>query len=502
MQTAQRATGVRRPVVPLSCLGIAAATLTACSSIPFLGDGQQDATISGIRNTGSQLSEAERPDDPAPDSAQESPRGDQLSMKELRSQNRAFADRYRAVLGSACDEIMRKRRDPVLRKKAHQLKLDGATSVYDIVLAESPQEAQLNLLVQVTLQKKLADASAQADFPDDHPLVESSIEQLYNEAWSLGALVMDEGERVELLVIIDRWWESNSTQQDIWYVRLNDLAGYDAGTSLEGALDSARGLPSQILNSFVPLESASDSLDEISVIAESASWFASRLVILTQWRLEAIVFESLASTQITTAIDTFERIADTADTLPGELQTMVEATLDRVAEQEESLSPLLDRAESVLAEATRTTNEATELTKAIGETSKSLESLGTTVDPIIARFTEKDDAEEDDSAEDEGRPFNITEYTEAVRALEEALEQTEDTIGRIESATDEQSLESRLGAVSGTVGTMVLYITLGVAASALALVAAIVGGVLAVRWWSPGRHTDRERPRDRRLAQT
>ncbi len=466
------------------CL-LVAVGVGGCESLPGLG-ARDDATISGISDSSAR---DDLPDDPAPDGAQESPKRTPLSLTELRSRNRAYADRYRVVLASACDTIMRRRTDPLLRKKAHRLKLDGATAIYDIVVDNAPQKSLLNLLVQVTLQKRLANATAEADFPQDHPLVEQKIEQLYREAWSHAALVMDEGERIELLAIINRWWDANSGQRDIWYIRLSDLAEYGRGTSLEGVLDSARGLPSQIINSFVPLESASDSLDEFTTISESATWFAPRLVILTQWRLEALVYESLAATEITEMIDTFQRLTQTAETLPEDLSNSVTRALESVADREESLTSLLERTESLVTSAGKTTDQATQLTRAIDDATQSLNELGTTVDPIIARLTESDDTE---NAPDEssGRPFDIREYTAAATALDETLTQTESTIKRLDAATDARSLASRLDAITDAIGRAVLFTTLGVALMAMAIVASIAGGVLAVRRWSPPKQSN------------
>ena len=427
---------------------------------------------------------AELPADPAPASVQESPRGKQLTPLELRARNRAFADRYRVVLASATDTIMRRRNDPQLRQKAHQLKIDGATAIYDIVVDQSPRTALLNLVVQVTLQKKLANARAAADFPDDHPLIEANVEQLYNEVWTHAALVMQERERSELLGIIDRWWEARGSQQSIWYVRLSDLAGYGGGTSLEGLIDSARGLPSQILNTLVPLGDATDSLDEITAISESAAWFAPRLIVLTQWRFEAIVFETLATTELTGTVDAVQRLVSTAETLPQDVGREVTATIEALAEREASLSPLLDRTEAIIASAGATTSEGTELVLALDQTTRSLTELSESVKPLLAQFTSDDDAGDAAAPAAEnaaGRPFDITEYTETVRALEDTLEEATTLIERVETTTGPLALQARASALTGHIGVVILYAALGV----IAVVASIAAAVIAVRRWGP-----------------
>ncbi len=430
-----------------------------------------------------QTEAAPLPADPAPDRVQNMPQSRQVTPLELRERNRAFADRYRVVLAKASDTIMRRRDDPLLRQKAHQLKIDGATAIYDIVIDPSPRTALLNLVVQITLQKKLADSSAAADFPEDHPLIQESVTQLYDEVWTHASLVMQERERTELLGVIDRWWEDRAGEQGIWYVRLSDLAGYGSGTSLEGLIGSARGLPSSLLNTFVPLGDASESLDEITVVSESATWFAPRLIVLTQWRLEAIVFETLATTELTGTVDAVQRLVATAETLPQDVGREVNATIEALAEREASLSPLLDRTEAVIASAGATTSEATELVRSLEQTTNALTGLSESLKPLLAQF-DKDETEDEADDEAPGRPFDITEYTETVRALEDTLEEAAALVDRIEVTTGPMALEARAEAISGHAGRLILYAALAV----ISVVASIAFAVIAVRRW--GRRPD------------
>ncbi|MEM8758034.1 MAG: hypothetical protein AAGF47_09665 [Planctomycetota bacterium] len=464
-----------------ACVAVAAVPLSGCSTIHGMFTESPDEVLADNMAESS----GELPQDPAPESAQESPRGGPISAQELRERNRAFADRYRVVLAGATDTIMDRRTDPEIRRKAHQLKVDGATAVYDIVVDDSPQSALLNLVVQITLQKKLANASAAADFPDDHPLIETKVEQLFDEAWSHAALVMDERERKAVMAIIDRWWQDHGGEKGIWYVRMSDLAGYGGGTPFEGLIDSARGLPSQLLNSFVPLSDASESLDEITAVSESAAWFAPRLVVLTQWRLEAIVFEALATTELTETIDAIAAMAETADTLPEEIGREVTTTIDALADREAALSPLLERTEAVVGAVGTTTNEATELAESIEQTAGALTELSESVKPLIGRFTSDGEPSLGDVSPDkaEGEPFDITEYTETARALEATLEDAAVVLDRVESAA----------------GRLILYAAIG----AIAVIASLcVGVVLTIRASRPSRPASHSRRSPREAGRT
>ena len=288
-----------------------------------------------------------------------------LTTQQVRSRLRSFADQYRNEIASACDTIKSNRTDPHQRRLAHQYKIDGVTAVYDIAVEDNPRQAVLDMLVLVTLQWYAAESHAEQQFPDDHPLIRERARVIKDSAWTLAAQVMTEKQRADLLAIIDRWWQANGTQTEIWYVRITDFAGYGTGTAFEGIFGGVTNLPGKFLNAFVPIDDATESLSEANITAERAVWLTPRLMILAQWRAEAIVLDTLATTEVSGLIDSTNeavRVADratsVAETLPTELGAQREALIRDLVENEASLKALLDETRATIDSIRTVTSDA------------------------------------------------------------------------------------------------------------------------------------------------
>lgn len=459
-----------RPTHALLAIIIATIFLPACSSL-YSDTGSQNQ-----RRNQRPTALADLPPDPAPKQAADAVQGRRLTTATLRERMRSFSDQYRSVLANAADTIKRNRDDPLVRSRAHQLKIDGPTAMYAIVMDTSPQTAMLNGLVLISLQQRLAEATAHADFPDDHPLVREKINDLHDEAWTLAALVMKERERQELVAVIDRWWDANKSRTDIWYVRLTDLAGYGSGTSLEGMFNEARGLPASVLNAFVPVNDASDSLSSVANTAEIANWYAPRLLILAQWRAEAIVFETLATTEIREILTTVDdataianRALETADTLPRKIGKEIETTATTLQQNEETLRNLLTDTETVIGSVNQTTTNATQLVDAVDRTVKSIETLAQTTTPLVEKFTANNGKQEPAQP---AKPFDINEYTGTVRAVEASLQEATNLATTIDTMTQAE----RIGTISASLTSVIWH----AAAAIIACLAAAAVATIAI----------------------
>src|SRR5436190_10877165 len=76
----------------------------------------------------------------------------QISVQELDQLTYGYADRYYMVISSAADAIKRGNPDPIQRRMAHQIKLNGVLSMNDIVSGNDPYSQIFDLVVSVTLQ--------------------------------------------------------------------------------------------------------------------------------------------------------------------------------------------------------------------------------------------------------------------------------------------------------------------------------------------------------------
>jgi len=434
-----------------------------------------------------------KPASPAPASGSTS----QLNSEQILSRLRTFADQYRSEIGSACDKIKATRTDPALRRKAHQYKLDASTAIYDIAAEPDPRQAVLDSLVLVTLQWYAAEANAVADFPEDHQLVRDATRVVKESAWALAARVIDAKRRAELLQIIDRWWADNAGSGEIWYVRITDFAGYGKGTPFEGAFGAVTGLPGSLLNAFVPVGDATATLNDAQVTAERITWLTPRLMILAQWRAEAIIFETLATTEVeqilastNRAVDAADRATTVAENLPAEVAAQTGSVLEDLAENQESIRALLEEtratigsvdglagtSQAVIAESERTIQAADQL-------AASVDRLLVTWKEIQAQSAERDAAERasaDPDAEP-GPPFDITEYTEALNAATATIEETNRVLLNLQSVTEPNVLNARLMEVTQSGESFITHATARLERLALVAAAGVAGaGILIV----------------------
>jgi hypothetical protein len=493
-----------RPAIVSVLLLVATAALTGCNggilqddaspatqrqapaarSVPLTGPAtpgsRNGAPGSGTPAAGRTGSAAEGP---APTPSAPAPPRARLTLEEVQGQVRGFADQFRSEVASATEQIMRRRTEPEIRMKAHQYKLDAATAVYDIAAETNPQQAVLDMLVLVTLQWYDVEAHQGETFGEDIKPLRDATRLLKDTAWSLAARVISDRQRGDLLEVIDRWWEDNAGDAEIWYVRIGDIAGYSAGTGLEDALGAFTNLPGAFLNAFVPVSDAAQTLDDAQATAERITWLAPRLMILAQWRAEAIIFKTLATTEIGSVLESTNRAVAAADRattvaegLPSEIAAQTRGVFSDFAENEATIRALLDESRQAIdsaeklagttrtavADAERTFQAADQLTRTFDEMLKTMQAFG------------DDDGESEQTGGDPGRPFDVTEYTEALNAATATLEEANRTLLNFQSTTDPAALQARLDSVSGSGRGLVDH-----AAARLERVALIVSGSLA-----------------------
>ena len=366
-----------------------------------------------------------------------------FSPAQMQQAVRTFADQYRQTIATACDFIVIESDDPQLRRRAQYTKINGATAVYDIAVDPLPASALLNTAVMVSLQTNFLRVNGPELFGDYAPLLVQRAEFLQEEAFRLCARVMTNQQRRDLLNMINQWSQQNPDVVDFWYVRLDDLPGVRQGVSVTGVIGSLTDLPGQFLNVFNPFAKAQDSAGEVSVLAERMSWLGPRLMIIAQWRAEAVVYDSIANTPIADALDLGQRFAVVAEGLPDTLDQQRDALVQTLRDNEPTLTALLNQTQQL-------TTNATDLLQ--------------TVDHITGRVQEIQQTALEASANDPppdpdappARPFDITEYTAALQELNTLVTDANALLTNADSATAADALQPRVDLVADTVRNLIL----------------------------------------------
>lgn len=378
--------------------------------------------------------------------------------KQMQEAVRNFADQYRQTLASACDRIITEADDnPDLRRRAQATKIHGATAMYDIAVDPVPASAMLNAAVTVSLQTNFLRTNGPAYYGEYAPLLLEKSNYLQEEIFRICARVMSNEKRTELLKLINQWSEQNPEVTDFWYIRLTDLPGVNKSLSVNDMVGTLTNLPSKFLNVFNPFASTGQSVTEAQALAERMSWLGPRLMILAQWRAEAVVYDSIANTRLPEALELGNRFAAVAETLPDTLNQQREALFNDLQQNEQTLNGLLTNTETLAAEA---------------------DALFSTVDEIMGKvetihsnsIAAKASRPPKDPNAPPSRPFDITEYTDALVELNQVVTEANTLLLNADTAASPDAIDDRLEVVESTVRNLIFT----------AAIALLIVGVLLI----------------------
>ena len=275
---------------------------------------------------------------------------------------RAFADRYVGLLYSTCDALKKDNPDPVQRREAQVLMVDCATNIYDIASNADAFTRMLDLVVVTTLvsQVWIDDDRVAEVFAGREELLIRALHHGRVEAWALAAQVL-RPDQIDLLdYLLWDWRRHNPDMDRASFVRFSNFA-IGRGKSANSEVLAASGL-------FANVGQAGQAVAEARLLTERMFYMLKREPTLLRWQVDTL------KEDIFIALD------------------------DRIKQ-----------ADATVANVRATISEANGVVTSLGQTSNSLNEMLKTADTLIARY---------DSADRKpSRPFDIREYTEAVKEL-------------------------------------------------------------------------------------
>jgi hypothetical protein len=329
-------------------------------------------------------------------------RPQELSIPELDQLAYGYADRYYVIVGSAVDTIKRNNPDPVQRRIAHQIKLNGVLAVDDIVSGDDPYSEVFDLVVAVTLQSTvwIDENGAEKAFGDRAPVLIAALREMRVEAWELAAKVLTQ-EQLELLdYLIIEWRFNHPGVQEVEFVKFDEFAGARS-TALLSELKSGDGF-------LAPLSEASLVLKDWGRLSERAFWYSKRAPNIAAIQAEGAVNEILASPEIVSALQTSQNLGKTADALPQTIDAEREAFFADVDARQTLLTNTLGGVHRIVAETDALTTNLQQTLAVLGDTLKEADQVGRTFGM-------------DKPVQPPKRPFDIQDYTAALVRLNEAV---------------------------------------------------------------------------------
>ena len=327
--------------------------------------------------------------------------GLRVTHAELDELTRAFADRYVGLLSSTCDALKKGNADPVQRREAQALLLDGATNVYDIASNADSFTRMLDLVVVTTLlsQVWVDDDRAGEVFGDDGEVLVRALHHGRVEAWALAARVLRPDQLDLLDYTIWDWRRQNPDMVRASFVRFSNFA-VNRGKSVNAEVLAAGGF-------FRNIGQTGQAVDEARLLTERMFYRLKREPMLLRWQVEAAKEDLLATPEVGTALADVHRLTGQVEQLP-----------QAVAAERQAIAAALDNrlnaAEGIITRVRAAVAESTALTASVGETGKSLDGMLKTADGIFGRLEAWDRLPETGP---ERRPFDVREYTESMKEM-------------------------------------------------------------------------------------
>jgi hypothetical protein len=384
----------RQPALPLF-----AAVIVTASTLAFAG-------CSSIRGM-------------FPESSKEEARATELLQ--LQARNMRYADMYVGTLVETTGPLENADSDPMERYALSGWILAQANTAYTDASADNAVLGTLDLVTLAVLSRMMVETNGPARFPDQAAVMLAAHRELEAAAWELAALVLAPAQLDDLRRVLFDWREKHPDSQIAPFVRFQEfLSEVQAGGS-----KSKASLPSSLigivgLDPMAGLDPAVRQVEQSRLLAERALYYAQRVPILFDLQLDRSMNRLAAGPesrnlqrQAESLTNSAERFATVAEALPGTISAEREALVEQLnatlSSQAATLRPLLVDMRGTL--------------EAGSAAAASIDQATRSIDALVARFAKKP------GETDNGKPFDVNDYTQAAAEIAKAAAQLDQVIG-------------------------------------------------------------------------
>jgi len=332
-----------------------------------------------------------------------------VTLEELDQLTNGYADRYYMTMGSAVDALKRENSDPIQRRIAHRVLLNGVLSMNDIASSNDPYSQTLDLVVAVTLQSIvwIDENRAEKVFGERAPILIKALRTMRVEAWELAARILNP-EQLELLdYYIVEWRRANPANDQVAFVKFDNFASLRSGGLLSD-LKSGGGF-------LASIQEAGAELKEYRRLAERAFWYSKRAPNLAGLQAEAAVNEILAAPEIGSIIQTADKLGATAASIPQMIERERQGIFAELDARQTLLTNTLVEVRTIVLGADALSRSISTLTTNLQQTLVTVGDTLKTVDGIAHRYGL--DQPSPRPASQPSKPFDIQDYVTAVDRL-------------------------------------------------------------------------------------
>ena len=333
----------------------------------------------------------------------------QITIQELDQLTYGYADRYYTVISDAVDAIKRGNEDPIQRRMAHQIKLNGVLSMNDIVSGNDPYAQVFDLVVSVTLQSMVLidENRGEMAFGDRAPILIKAIRTMRVEAWELAAKVLTQDQLELLDYLILEWRRIHPEVEQVAFVKFDNFAG-TRSAGLLAELKSGEGF-------LAPLSVASQVVRDWGRLTERAFWYSKRAPNIAAIQAEGAVNEILSTPEINALLQTADRLGKTAEGLPQTVDAQRKALFAEIDARQTLVTNTLREMSRIMIEAASLGRSGSLLATNVQQTLAVLGDTLKVADAVGQHFGL------DKPANPTARPFDIQDYATTLQRLNEAV---------------------------------------------------------------------------------
>jgi len=337
-----------------------------------------------------------------------------------------FADEYTTRVSAQVSSFQQATDDPGERLEAQSWLVSQATAAFTIAAGPNPELNAIDMLVFSTLSRlviedrwvgELYGHRAQGLLAE-HRALEGRI-------WDYSSVLLSEAQADELRSSIDAWHGKNPLGRAVPFIHLEDFA-FATSAANPGSASSTSIFSFLGIDPLSNLDPAVRELAQSRQLAERAVYYGQRAPKLISMEVQRLAFEFAVAPESVRVIDSVARISGAAQTTSELAASLPSLVAEERAAAIEQLTAVLDQRQD------EWQGLAVELRSALeagGTTSDSVRETIAALDVLMARF----DRRAAPPAGTPARPFDVTEYTEALRQLADAAQQLKALLDQADS---------------------------------------------------------------------
>jgi len=384
-----------------------------------------------------------------------------------------FADEYTARITERVGVFQQSTADPSERLAAQTWLVSQATSAFTIAAGPNPELNLIDMLVFTMLSRMVIEDSWVGELygPRAEGLL-AAHKALEERAWNFASKLLSEAQVMELRSGIEAWHRQNPVGgRAVPFIHLEDFA-FATGATVTGTASSTSIFSFLGIDPLSNLDPAVREIAQTRQLAERAVYYGQRAPQLISMEAQRLAFEMAVTPESAVLLKNVDRVggaAQAASTLAADLPRLFAEERAAAIEQ---LTGILDERQGqlqALVVELRSTLEAG------GTTSDSVRETIAALDVLLARFDRPASA----TARNESRPFDVTEYTEALRVMGETAQQLQVLLGQADGKMP--ALNQASEHATEQLASLVDHVYWRLVQLILVLVAAVVLGALGYR---------------------